>query len=132
MPEAPARTFTFRARHRLSHAREFQAVYGGRARKARGPITLYALPNERHHPRLGLSVGRRCGPAVMRNTIKRRLREAFRLSQHDLPTIDDQGYDFIVAALPHEPMSVEDYTRALRSAADDLHREWSKRRRRST
>lgn len=133
MPQGAPKANTFRARHRLAHARQFQAVYGGRVRKMRGPITVFALPNGLAHPRLGLSIGRRCGTAVRRNTIKRRLREAFRLGQHDLPRIDETlgesvgGYDFIASASPHEPMSVEEYSRALMGCAAELHREWLKR-----
>lgn len=137
MPQAAPQANTFRARHRLAHARQFQAVYGARVRKVRGPITIFALPNGLDHPRLGLSIGRRCGTAVRRNTIKRRLREAFRLRQHDLPRIEappdgpPEGYDFIASAAPHEPLTVEEYTRALVGCAADLHREWVKRRRKA-
>jgi len=42
--------------------------------------------------RLGLSVSRRVGNAVVRNAWKRRLREAFRLVQPRLP----EGHDFVV------------------------------------
>lgn len=117
----------------MAHAREFQAVYGGRVRKVRGPLTVFALPNGLLHPRLGLSVGRRCGSAVMRNRIKRGVREAFRLAQHDLPLIEEGAgrspgaYDFIVSSAPHEPLSVDEYGRALVAAAEELHREWTKR-----
>ena len=130
MAEARAKSLTFRRRHRLAHAREFQAVYGGRVRKVRGPLTVFALPNGLEHPRLGLSVGRRCGTAVMRNRIKRGVREAFRLSQHDLPRLEGEragSFDFIVSTSPHPPMSVEEYGRALAGCAADLHREWMRR-----
>jgi ribonuclease P protein component len=40
---------------------------------------------------LGLSVSRKVGGAVARNRWKRRLRETFRQSQHDLPA----GFDWI-------------------------------------
>lgn len=126
----------FRPRHRLAHARQFQAVYGARVRKARGPITIFAAPNDAPHARLGLSIGRRCGNAVMRNVIKRRLREAFRLHQHDLPQREGDppecgGYDFVITAGKHEPLSVERYAEMLLSSAAELHREWTKRLSRS-
>jgi len=49
-------------------------------------MTLWAVPNDLGTVRFGLIVGRKHGNAVRRNRIKRVLRSAFRLSQHDLPT----------------------------------------------
>lgn len=134
MPAA-SKSLTFRRRHRLSHALQFQAVYGARVRKARGPITVFALPNDRPEPRLGLSIGVRCGGAVIRNAIKRRLREAFRLSQHSLPraaATPPTAYDYAVTAVKHDLLSVDEYAALLMFCADQLHREWTKRQRGAT
>lgn len=121
------RTFTFRRRHRLAHANQFQAVYGGRVRKARGPLTIFALPNGLEHARLGLSIGRRCGPAVVRNAIKRRMREAFRSVIPKLPTSTAGGYDLAITAVAHEPRHPDEYAAIIEACAAELHREWSKR-----
>ncbi len=69
---------------RLKNAQQFKAVYEARVNRGAGPLVVYTLPNELGHPRLGLSVPRRAGGAVVRNRIKRQLREAFRHLQHDL------------------------------------------------
>jgi ribonuclease P protein component len=52
------------------------------------------LPNELSCCRLGLSVSRKIGDAVVRNKIKRRLREIFRKQLIDSPL----RYDFVVVA----------------------------------
>jgi ribonuclease P protein component len=44
--------------------------------------------------RLGVTVSRKVGPAVTRNRVKRLIREAFRLNQHQLPT----SWDLVVVA----------------------------------
>jgi len=52
------------------------------------------LPNELPYCRLGLAVSRKVGDAVVRNRIKRRLREIFRHQLTDRPL----RYDFVVVA----------------------------------
>ena len=68
---------------RLHGKGAFARVFDAQMRKPVGPVVFWAVPNEVGHPRLGLSVSRRVGNAVRRNRIKRMLREAFRLTQHD-------------------------------------------------
>ena len=51
-------------------------------------LVVYAAPNDVGHARLGLTVSRKVGSAVCRNRWKRLLREAFRLSQQELPALD--------------------------------------------
>lgn len=57
---------------------------------------MYAAPNEASHARLGIVVTRRVSAkAVIRNRIKRQIRESFRLN-HDRLT----GLDVVVSAHP--------------------------------
>lgn len=118
---------TFPRSRRLSGRLAFAAVFDDRLREHRGPLTFFARANSLDHNRLGLSVGRRVGSAVVRNRIKRRLREAFRLQQVDLPA----GYDWVVAVRPHDPLRLEDYQRLMSEAAEALDRKHQQRQRRA-
>lgn len=115
--------YTFGHAMKLHGRSAFARVYAGRLRKNAGPITVYGLANDLGHPRLGLSVSSRVGKAVTRNRIKRLLREAFRLSQHDWPG----AYDCVVVVHPHEPMTLEDYRRHLAKAVQSVDAEHTRR-----
>ena len=79
---------------RLLRPAEYAKVYARKRTAAAGPIVVYAAANDTAdgRARLGLSVSRRIGNAVVRNRWKRVLREAFREVRGDLPP----GHDFIV------------------------------------
>lgn len=112
--------FTFGRNQRLTLDREYQRAFAAKVRRSRGPITVYANPNQVGVTRLGLSVGRRLGGAVVRNRFKRLMREAFRLEQHHLP----QGYDLVVTCRPHPLLPLATYRRWLHELAKDLHNAW--------
>ena len=82
---------------RLRTPAEFQRV---RERAPRGwphpLLVMYVSPNELGHPRVGITVSGRVGKAVVRNRIRRRLREALRARWDRLP----QGSDVLVTARP--------------------------------
>lgn len=118
---------TFAKRHRLTHRLEFQRVYAAKVSKVRGPVIAFALPNDRPHWRLGLSIGRGVGNAVKRNLLKRHVREAFRMLQHDLPLRNGAGYDMVVVGRAHESLELGTYVELMRELACALHRAWGKR-----
>lgn len=76
---------------------EFRRIYA-KGRSGVSPyLVVYVRPNRRGHNRLGVTVSTKLGHAVVRNRVRRRLREIFRLNQDKLT----QGYDMIVVARTH-------------------------------
>lgn len=83
-------------RARLTDSPEFERVYR-RGKVYRGKFfSVHAFPNEVDIARLGLSVSRKVGTAVVRNAAQRRLREIFH-AELGGSSVD---LDFVVSAKP--------------------------------
>jgi ribonuclease P protein component len=80
--------YRFPKARRLLRPGDFERVFAARLSAADAAIVLYGVANDLGHPRLGLTVSRKAGTAVARNRWKRLIREAFRLTQHELPPLD--------------------------------------------
>ena len=61
---------------------------------ANGYLVFYARPNRTATNRVGLTTGKKLGKAVVRNRVRRRLREIYRLNEHRFKP----GYDIVVVA----------------------------------
>ena len=74
---------------------EFRRIYSKGANAATPLLVLYARKGRPGLPgRLGITVGTKVGKAVVRNTVRRRLREIYRLNRYRLRP----GYDVIIVA----------------------------------
>lgn len=104
---------TFRRARRLSGKKAFSRVFGGRCSAADRHLVVFVMPNGLSYSRLGLTVGRKCGNAVLRNRIKRLLREAFRLGGDALPA----GYDIVCVPRPGKVCPLDAYQRSIRSVS---------------
>jgi ribonuclease P protein component len=81
---------------RLTDSSEFEKVYR-QGTAYRGKLfSVHAFPNELETLRLGLSVSKKVGNAVVRNTLRRRLREIF----GDVAREADGSVDLVVSARP--------------------------------
>jgi ribonuclease P protein component len=105
------KSFALARNRRIKNSRDFASIYKKRIRAADGFLLIWAAANGLEHPRFGVSVSRKLGSAVRRAHLKRLLREAFRLTQHDLPP----GVDLIL--IPQrssaETAELADYQRSL-------------------
>ncbi len=77
---------------RLCRNKSFQAVYRSGKSYANRHLVLYVLPQHGCGRRVGFAAGKRLGSAVVRNRVKRLLREAYRLEQHRLKG----GFDLVI------------------------------------
>ena len=96
---------------RLTRRREFEAVFTEGRSWANNLVVLRVLPNSLGSNRYGFAAGKRLGGAVVRNRVKRRLREVVRRT----PIKD--GWDMVFIA--RQAAAEADY-HTLRKATEEL------------
>lgn len=93
--------YKFPPQARLLRENDFRQVYRHGEKYHSHPLYIRAWKRPENRleegppgrgSRLGLSIGRKVGPAHVRNQWKRYIREAFRLNRHRLP----DAYDLII------------------------------------
>ncbi len=74
---------------RVLTSREYRRVFDDNRRRADPFAVLLGHDGERPHARLGITVSKKVSKkAVVRNRIKRQIREYFRVTHHDLAPLD--------------------------------------------
>ena len=78
------------AEEKIRHRAEYQRCYRKGRRRHGTYTTVHFVPNALGHPRLGITATRKVGCAVVRNRLKRRMREIYRRSieRRQLPSLD--------------------------------------------
>lgn len=90
-------SFGFGRDSRLLKKKEYESVFATGRRYRNGRFEYIYSGNDIGRSRLGLVVSRKVGKAVVRNRVKRILREVFRLNKHKLKT----DIDLVIRAFPN-------------------------------
>jgi len=94
----------------LRRPQDFARLYTDGHRAGDEHLLIFAAANDLSVNRLGLSISRKHGSAVRRNRKRRRIRDAFRRLQHELP----QSYDFVVVPRLRDDSTLQDFRNSLR------------------
>lgn len=99
-----------RKEFRIKKNKEFQLVFKKGQSFANRQFVIYKLEKEEQgHFRIGLSVSKKIGNAVVRNQVKRYVRQAF----HDFESQLENSFDYVIIA--RKPVSDMDYEEIKKS-----------------
>ena len=74
--------------------RDFRRLYASGKTAANAYLAVYCRRNKLGVNRIGLTVGTRIGKAVVRNRVRRLIRESYRLREESIL----RGYDLVIVA----------------------------------
>ncbi|MCB6366032.1 ribonuclease P protein component [Intestinibacillus massiliensis] len=101
----------------IKENRDFRRLYHRGKSAATRYVVVYCAKNRLGRNRIGLTVSTKLGGAVVRNRIKRLLREAYRLHEAEFKT----GYDFVLVARGRAAgAKCREIEKALLAAMDEL------------
>lgn len=96
---------------RVKKEKEFQKVFDQGTSKANRQFVVYRLSKEgQPHFRVGISVGKRIGNAVVRNRVKRKIRQSLLELK---PQIKAEVDFIIIARPPSEKLSTKEVKKSL-------------------
>lgn len=78
----------------LCQNRDFRSLYARGKTTAGVYLAIYSRKNRLDVTRLGITVSTKLGGAVVRNRVRRRIREAYRLNEEAFA----KGYDLVIVA----------------------------------
>ncbi len=96
---------------RLLHRGEFRRVQGQGKRVLTRHLIVLARPNDLGGPRLGVTITKKVGVAVVRNRLRRLIKEAFRRVR----PLEGQGLDLVVI-----PRKTLNYPASYERLAQDM------------
>lgn len=102
----------------LRRPQDFERVYGSGVRSGDDHLLVFVHRNDLNVIRAGVSVSRKHGSAVHRNVKRRRLKEAFRLLQHEIP----RGLDLILIPRQRDDSALVDYQASIMNLVPRLAR----------
>ncbi len=108
----PGLDYRFPRSRRLHGKALIDRVYRQGERRRHQPLMACLLrrPDDPGAPgRVAISIAKACGCAVERNAIRRRIREAYRLMQHQMPL----GTDILLVVRPHRRLTLRQYQERL-------------------
>ena len=101
---------------RIRHQTDFDRVYQTGCYAADEVLVMHAGRNDLNHSRIGLSVSRKVGGAIVRNRWKRLIREAFRASRTEFP----ENLDLVVRPRRGAEPDFQSILGSLRKLANQL------------
>jgi len=78
----------------LKKNRDFRRLYSKGKSAANALLVIYCLKNQSPVNGLGITVSKKLGGAVVRNKVRRRIKEAYRLCEGDVKT----GFNIVLVA----------------------------------
>ncbi len=109
--------YRFYRSERLRKRREFLLIQRQGKKIHLQDLLAFVYPREKGL-RLGITASKKVGTSVVRNLIKRRIRELWRLSKHEFP----EGFDVVILA---RKTARDAPFQALRSQVEELGRKMS-------